>query len=87
MNKHMTPIRIVGYGTTLVSHIPGVGNIEDPPGVVRATFESMCVADGHHDTTEVNGEVIVAKWRLDLFPNEALELAEALIRHARGLGV
>jgi len=78
-----TAVKIVAYGTTLVSHIHGYPGDSEHTHVVRATFENMRHADGHHDTHDVNGQVIAAKWRLDLYVDEALELAEALIRHAR----
>lgn len=75
------PVKITGYGTTLVSAVPGA----DDSSVVRATFEQMLRADGHHDQATIDGELVTARWRLDLYPGEALALIAALADSLRKL--
>lgn len=71
-----TPVKIDGYGTTLVSHHPDEDGTNH--GLVIATFGSM-----RRDRGPAGPDGVESTWRLDLYTGEALDLAAALIHHAR----
>lgn len=71
-----TAVKIDGYGTALVTDLPD----EDDTGhgIVAATFENL-----RRDAGPPTNDGTRQTWRLDMYADEALAFAEALIHHAR----